>query len=134
MAIRLPSAVKSRLQSFLPTLSFGLARQRTEALLSGVAAVVLGIRGCGCSPSVLNEAKGAARWVNANEDFVLFDAGANLGSWIVAVCKYLPKSSLAGGWPTLCGTCDIHTKLAFCPGVSRHGSVYVTGEHRRGKR
>jgi len=92
MAIRLSSAVKSRVQSFLPALSFGLARQRTESLLSGVAAVVLGIRGCGWSPSVLNEAKGAARWVNANEDFVVIDAGANVGSWMLAVRKYLPKS------------------------------------------
>jgi hypothetical protein len=55
--------VKSSVQSFLPAVSFGLARQRTEALLSGVAAFVLGIRGCGCSSSLLNEAKGAARLV-----------------------------------------------------------------------
>lgn len=92
MAIRLPPAVKSSVQSFLPAVSFGLARQGTEALLSGLAAFVLGIRGCGCSPSLLNEAKGAARWVNATDDFVVMDAGANVGSWAVAVSKCLPKN------------------------------------------
>lgn len=92
MAIRISPALKSSVQSLLPTVSFGLARQGTEALLSGVAAFVLGIRGCGCSPSLLNEAKGAARWVNATDDFVVLDAGANVGNWVVEVNKCLPKS------------------------------------------
>jgi len=91
MTVPLPVFLKERVQALIPAVSFGLVRQQTDALLSGATACVLGIRGLGWSPSVSLEARGAARWINPNEDFVAIDAGANVGSWLVALRKYLPR-------------------------------------------
>jgi FkbM family methyltransferase len=79
MAIRL--AGKSLAQSCIPAMSRVLSWQSTEALASGAVALLLGIRGLGWSSSLKQEVNVAATWTKGISDFVVIDAGANIGSW-----------------------------------------------------
>jgi FkbM family methyltransferase len=86
MAIRLPG--KSLAQSLIPAASHILAWPSTDTLLSGASAFISSLRGLGWSPLLHHEARTAAGWVNSERDFVVIDAGANVGSWTAAFRKY----------------------------------------------
>jgi FkbM family methyltransferase len=59
-----------------------LAWQSTDTLLCAAVAYIDGLRGLGWSPTVEQEAMSAARWMKFEDDFVVIDAGANIGRWI----------------------------------------------------
>jgi FkbM family methyltransferase len=86
--IPLSKSLKTRAQSALPLISSGLVRQSTEAPLSAITAFLLGIRGLGWPPATEIEAKAAAGWVK-HDDFVVIDAGANIGEWASFFSKHV---------------------------------------------
>ncbi len=88
MAIRLPG--KSIAQSCIPAISQLLSWQSTEALASGAVAFLLGIRGLGWSSSLKQEVDIAATWTKGISDFVVIDAGANVGTWSATFRKLAP--------------------------------------------
>src|SRR5215470_7024211 len=86
-ADRLPRRTKSIAQSLIPITSRGLAWQKTDTLLCAIVAYLDGVRGLGWSPALELEAISATRWINPDEDFVVMDAGASIGSWITTFHK-----------------------------------------------
>jgi FkbM family methyltransferase len=57
---------------------------------SGAVAFLLGMRGLGWSPTLKQEADVAALWTRSADDFVVIDAGANVGHWSTAYRKLSP--------------------------------------------
>jgi len=57
--------------------------QTTERILAAAGAYLAATRGSGWSPTVEQEARCAARCLNPNQqEFIVFDAGANVGHWL----------------------------------------------------
>ena len=81
VAIRFPFPGKSIAQSFLPAASRVLVWQSTDVVLSAAVAFLSGVRGLGWSPRLAQDAALAAEWTRRANDFVVIDAGANVGSW-----------------------------------------------------
>jgi len=81
MPIGRGSAAKRLVQSSIRACSQLFAVPATEVLLSGAAAYVHAIRGLGWSPSLASEAKNAAAWIDRGREYVVVDAGANVGDW-----------------------------------------------------
>ncbi len=81
MSIGSGSAVKRLVQSSIRASSQLFAIPATEVLLSGAAAYINAICGLGWSPSLELEAKNAAAWIAPGREYVVIDAGANIGSW-----------------------------------------------------
>jgi FkbM family methyltransferase len=81
MSIGNGSAAKRLVQSSIRACSQLFAVPATEVLLSGAAAYMNAISGLGWSPSLELEAKKAAAWVARGREYVVIDAGANIGSW-----------------------------------------------------
>jgi FkbM family methyltransferase len=89
MAIRLPFPGKSIAQSLVPAVSQGLVWQGTDVVWSAANAFLSGIRGLGWSPRLEQEARIAASWVDSSTaEFVVIDAGANVGSWTTEFRKH----------------------------------------------
>lgn len=82
------SAAKHLVQSSIRACSQLFATPATEVLLSGAAAYINAICGLGWSPSLELEAKNAAAWVAPGREYVVIDAGANIGSWTSLFHKY----------------------------------------------
>lgn len=82
MAIGRSSVVKSIAQSSLEVASFLFATQATEVLLLAAGAYIAALRGDGWSPSLDKEAQCAARCVNSRQEYIVIDAGANVGGWL----------------------------------------------------
>ena len=82
MAIGRPSIAKSFAQSSLKAASFLLASQTTETLLTAAGAYIAALRGSGWSPTVDQEARCALKCIAPRQEFLIIDAGANVGSWL----------------------------------------------------
>jgi FkbM family methyltransferase len=80
---------KAIAQSSIQLASRGLVWQKTDVLLSAAGAYLSGLRGLGWSPRTHQEAMMAASWVRSVDDFVVIDAGANVGAWADAFCKHV---------------------------------------------
>jgi FkbM family methyltransferase len=89
MAIGQSSFAKSLAQSSVAAASFLFATQTTEFLLSAAGAYLAAIRGSGWSPSVDREARCAARYLRPDREFVVIDAGANVGNWLAAFRRHV---------------------------------------------
>jgi FkbM family methyltransferase len=88
MSIGSGSAAKRLAQSSIRACSQLLAIPATQVLFSGAAAYMNAICGLGWSPSLEMEAKTAAAWVGRERDYVVIDAGANIGSWTSFFLKH----------------------------------------------
>lgn len=88
MSIGSGSAAKRLVQSSIRACSLLLAAPATEVLFSGAAAYMNAVCGLGWSPSLELEAKGAVGWIERGKDYVVIDAGANVGSWTSYFLKY----------------------------------------------
>jgi FkbM family methyltransferase len=82
MAIGRSSLAKSIAQSSLGAASFLLATQSTDTFLTGVCAYFAALRGSSWSPTVEQEARSAVKWISLDREFLVIDAGANVGSWL----------------------------------------------------
>jgi len=91
MSIGSGSAAKRLVQSSIRACSQLLALPATEVLLSGAAAYMNAICGLGWSPSLEMEAKAAAAWIGRDSDYVVIDAGANIGSWTSFFLKHVAQ-------------------------------------------
>ena len=94
MAIGQKSIIKSLVQSSITSASFLFATQSTELFLLAVGAYLAAIRGSGWSPSLDFEAQCAARSLKLRQDFVVIDAGANMGNWLTAFRKRVTSEGL----------------------------------------
>lgn len=81
MSIGSGSAAKRLVQASIRACSQVLAVPATQTLLSGAAAYMNAICGLGWSPSLEMEARKAAAWIAPGREYVVIDAGANIGSW-----------------------------------------------------
>jgi FkbM family methyltransferase len=87
MAIGRSSKAKSIAQSTIRAASFLFATQATEVLLTSAAAYLAALRGSTWSPTVEQEARCAVKCVSADHEFLVIDAGANVGSWLHSFWK-----------------------------------------------
>ncbi len=89
MAIGRRSLVKSLAQSSLEAASFLFASEGTELILQGAGAYLGAMRGNGWSPAVDQEARCAAKCLEPGQEFLVIDAGANVGSWLDSFRKHV---------------------------------------------
>ena len=82
MPIGRSSLTKSLAQSSVQSASFLFATQTTELFLLAAGAYLSAMRGDGWSPPLDQEARCAARILTPGREFVVIDAGANIGSWL----------------------------------------------------
>lgn len=82
MSIGKRSFFKSLAQTSLSTGSRLFATQSTESILLGAGAYLSALRGSGWSPSLEQEARCAVRCLTPGTEFVVIDAGANVGDWL----------------------------------------------------
>src|SRR5271157_2985137 len=89
MAIGQSSFAKSLAQSSVAAASLLFATQGTEILLSAAGAYLAAIRGCGWSPSIDREARCAIRCLSPGREYVVIDAGANVGGWLASFRRHV---------------------------------------------
>jgi FkbM family methyltransferase len=87
MAIGQSSIHKSLALSSLKIASLLLGTQSTENLLLGASAYLAAIRGSGWPLSLEQEAWCAVQCLPRDLEFVVIDAGANVGRWLEAFCR-----------------------------------------------
>jgi FkbM family methyltransferase len=89
MAIGQSSLAKSLAQSSIATASFLFATQTTEFLLSAAGAYLGVIRGIGLPLDYDLEVRCAPRCLRSGHDYVVIDAGANVGEWLTSFRKHV---------------------------------------------